>query len=842
MSAGSELSRVRVTAGSEEMMRSLMREFGFDGDESPVAGRSADLVVTPLQWREMLQRGCDVQLIARGRPMSEVIAERAARQDGPDYPDLDEVLAQMQAAALDYPAICEFVDLTERYSAPPTFEGRHLYAVKISDNVQTDEDEPPMLIIGAHHARELVTPVIALLALDNLLSGYAADPTIRGLIDSHEIWIAPVWNPDGYDYVFTTDNMWRKNRHMFSQGIGVDQNRNYPIGWEASCSGSTNPNSETYKGPSAASEAETQTLMAWAADVRFAKLIDYHSSGRQTLYAYNCTSHPFQTYLGDEADALTTASGYTDSRAPSAEGEQYQWQSGALGVHAFLIETHTEFQPPYQSAVNEAERVWPGVLWMLGHHLPLTGRVTESGRGAPIEATITPLGVNYVLGETNSSSGSTGRYYSAYPPGGYDLAFEADRHRTKVVHVEVVDGSPTVVNVSLDRTLIAFEFPNGVPSVIDPRLDSFGLVIDEFEPGALRPDSAMLHYGPQGGPYESSPLVRTGGDAWRAVFGLTPCGESISFWLSAEDVNGVEVVSPAGAPLETYGALSSTGAGIVIEDHFELDRGWTTAIDGATAGQWQRGVPVNDPAWAYDPETDGDGSGSAFLTQNEPGNTDVDGGSVLLTSPVFDLSAGSASITYLYYLNLTNEDGSDRLLVELSSSGTGGPWTPIVAHTTNGGLAWRGHTINQADLDAAHITMTSNMALRFTANDANPQTIVEAGVDGVLIEVAQCTPFPILAVGQLVGGQSGRFDLTRATPNQLAYLIYSRRGYGATVVPPLGVTLDLAQPVQAGTAQRANALGEAQWNLPIPNQHNAIVWFQAAQHGRTSNVVRRVVQ
>ncbi len=839
---GDDLSRVQVSASSGDLLRSIVRQMGFDEGEAKWSNRSAELIVSEQQWRTLEQLGCAVQLVERSRPLAEIIAERQAQLDGPDYPDLAEVITQMQNAAAQYPAICAFVDLTTLYNTPPTFEGRHLYAVKISDNVATDEDEPPMLIVGAHHAREIVTPVISLLAMDNLLSGYASDPAIRDVVDSHEIWIAPVWNPDGYNHVFTTNNMWRKNRRVFAQGIGVDQNRNYPLGWERPCAGTNNPDSETYKGPSAGSEVETQTLMTWARDVRFAKVIDYHSSGRETLYAYNCTSHPFESYLEQEALGLTIASGYVDARLPSAEGEHFQWQAGNFGTHAFLIETHTEFQPSYQSALAEASRVWPGILWMLEHHVPLTGRVTEAGSGDAVEATITPAGVNYVLGEGNSSSPATGRYYAAYAPGSYDVVFEAPGYQSQVVQVDVQSGSPAVLDVALNRTLISFDFPSGVPSTIHPRFDRFSLRIDESEPGSLQPGTALLHYGPPGGPFEANPLVSMGGGNWLAVFPLTPCGEQVAYWLSAEDVNGVQVVSPAGAPGETYLALSSTGVQTVFEDNFETSRGWTTAVNGATAGQWQRGVPVNDPNWAYDPETDGDGSGSAFLTQNESGNTDVDNGAVLLTSPVFDLSAGGASISYYYYLNLTNQDGSDRLLVEVSSSGTGGPWTPVIAHTTNGGLAWRTHTISQADLDAANITMTANMALRFTANDAGTQSIVEAGVDGVSITTSRCDPFPVLAVGQLTGGQSGQFDVTGATPNELAYLVYSLRGYGTTNVAPLGVTLDLAQPVQAGTAKRTDGQGAARWSLPIPNVHNVTVWFQAAQQGRTSNVVRTVVQ
>src|SRR5262249_39437001 len=144
-----------------------------------------------------------------------------------------------------------------------------------------------MLIVACHHAREINTPVVALDAIDRLLNGYGVDPEVTTLVNRYEIWVAPVWNPDGYNYVFTTDNLWRKNRRNNGGGaFGVDQNRNYPFGWTAACSGSTSPSSDTYKGPSASSEPETQTMTALSNDRNFDKVIDFHSYGRDLLYAY----------------------------------------------------------------------------------------------------------------------------------------------------------------------------------------------------------------------------------------------------------------------------------------------------------------------------------------------------------------------------------------------------------------------------------------------------------------------------------------------------------------------------------------------------------------------------
>ncbi len=168
---------------------------------------------------------------------------------------------------------------------------------------------------------------------------------------------------------------------------------------------------------------------------------------------------------------------------------------------------------------------------------------------------------------------------------------------------------------------------------------------------------------------------------------------------------------------------------VVFADDFQTDQGWVPTNLGASTGDWERGVPVNDPGWDFDPLSDSDGSGQCFLTQNQAGNTDVDGGSVRLNSPDINMSGGGIRIEYDYYLNLTNSDGTDRLLVEISSNGVAGPWTQVALHTTDGGTSWRSNLITQADLDLAGITLTANMQLRYTINDTGAASIVEGGLD-----------------------------------------------------------------------------------------------------------------
>ena len=121
---------------------------------------------------------------------------------------------------------------------------------------------------------------------------------------------------------------------------------------------------------------------------------------------------------------------------------------------------------------------------------------------------------------------------------------------------------------------------------------------------------------------------------------------------------------------------------VAFEDDFEQDAAGSRRTS-ACCGFWERGVPVNDGGWAYDLAGDGDGSGQAYLTQNQGGNTDVDGGSVRLTSPVLAASA-QMNLTYLYYLELTRTGAEDALLVEV---GDGGSWAQVRRHdqSTEGG-------------------------------------------------------------------------------------------------------------------------------------------------------------
>jgi hypothetical protein len=283
-----------------------------------------------------------------------------------------------------------------------------------------------------------------------------------------------VWNPDGYNHVFTSNNLWRKNRRVFASGVGVDQNRNYAQGWSASCAGSTSASSDTYKGPSAASEAETQTMMTWSEQERFAKVIDYHSFGQEVLYAYLCLSHPFRNWMQQEAATLSQVSGYGGlTRLPSAEGEHPEWQFARMGAYAFLIETNTEFQPSYDSAVAEANLVWPGILSVLERPISISGHVTDATTGAPLAARIDLLNVTFPNGETNNSGGLYGAYHIFAPAGTYNVRFSAPGYASSTSSITVTATSATVMDIQLspaapEQLVFSDDFETNKGWIINP--------------------------------------------------------------------------------------------------------------------------------------------------------------------------------------------------------------------------------------------------------------------------------------------------------------------------------------------------------------------------------------
>lgn len=242
------------------------------------------------------------------------------------YYSFAEMNAAMDALVSNYPT------LVQKISIGTSVEGRNLWCIKISDNVSTDENnEPEILYIGVQHARESIGGSSMIFFMQYLCERYAVDSRIKDIVDNREIFIIPCMNPDGWEYNRSIASggggMWRKNRRNNGGSFGVDLNRNWGVDWgncsgaSASC-GSSSPSSDTYFGPSAFSEPETQAIRAFTKTRNFVAMIDQHAYG--PYY-----SLPFgRPTLHTGSDNLTTAENQFYTNIPALMGKYNGMRAG----------------------------------------------------------------------------------------------------------------------------------------------------------------------------------------------------------------------------------------------------------------------------------------------------------------------------------------------------------------------------------------------------------------------------------------------------------------------------------------------------------------------------------
>jgi len=580
------LQRVVLMPNSEtrlltaEILDALEKQ-GLDILENTITNNSVELVISNNELTKLIQ-GYQISMIEKGKPFGQ---SDQAMSENPNYlnsknlappsgyKNLAQINQQLAAIASLNPAIAQVVDLTDKYNLPTTVEGRHMYAIKISDNVAVEEDEPAMLIVSNHHVRELVTPEIALNAALNFVQYYGSNAEVTQAVNNNEIWIAANWNPDGYVHVFEVDNMWRKNRKVLTFATGVDLNRNYPVGWNTSCSGSTSESSQTYKGTEQGSEVETQTMMAWANDQRFAKVIDFHSSGREVLWDYHpsCASHPFEDYHRDEGIRISQDMEYNRWRSATALGENFQWHI-MTGANAYLIETHEEFQPSYSSAQAEATQLWPGILAYANRHIPVIGHVIDKNNQALADVNIEVLNYSFPFEQTNLTT-ATGRHHQFLPTGSYHLKFSKQGYASVTKSITVTSDTNQILDVVLEETTgdgIVTLKNNEAVTGISASKDDF-LFYKYILP--VGTDHNTLSFSLSGGSGDADLYVNYGDKPTTSIYDCRPYETGNDETCNMATVNagsyyvGVRAYSDfSGAELLASSSASSTNQGINLTD------------------------------------------------------------------------------------------------------------------------------------------------------------------------------------------------------------------------------------------------------------------------------------
>ena len=304
------------------------------------------------------------------------------------YHNYPEMVAEIQKAAADYPAIVSV------FSIGKSYQGRDIWAAKVSDNVATDEDEPEVLIDALHHAREHLSTEQALATLRWLTQGYGTDTTVTRLVDTREIFIIFALNPDGLSYDLTGSpfRAWRKNRQPIpgSTAIGTDLNRNYSYRWGC-CEGSSGvPSSISYRGPSAFSAPETRALRDFVASrviggvQQIRTHITLHTNGQLILWPYGYTKadipadmtaldHGTFVSLGRAMGALNGYKAEQSSDLYVTDGDQIDWLYARYRIFTYTFELYPpetgtvmgDHYPPQSQIAPQTERNRRAILLLI---------------------------------------------------------------------------------------------------------------------------------------------------------------------------------------------------------------------------------------------------------------------------------------------------------------------------------------------------------------------------------------------------------------------------------------------------------------------------------------------
>ncbi len=360
-----------------------------------------------------------------------------------------ETIALLQQWSEDYPDICRLVDVGD------SVQGRELLALVVSGNVDEEEYEPEVRIVGTFHGNEITTNEIVLYACERLLTGYGDDPEITGLVNDFEIWLQPLVNPDGYF------NGARRNAN------GIDLNRNMSYMWESGSGHGAYP----------FSEPETQAVADYSGgheehvpdaveDNTFILGLTYHSGAICVNYVWNYQPER----APDDAHVQPICYDYSDScelspyYPPWVDGHLYRdddymdwvtngwdwyethgdlndWSYGVRGCIDTTIEADDEKHTDPRDIISQADVNWCATKsWIEWADDGLHGIVTGPG-DEPIPAAIT-VGDRDEAYMYNDPT-VLGDYWLPLADGFYDIVFSAEGYDPIVFEDVEITGEDT---------------------------------------------------------------------------------------------------------------------------------------------------------------------------------------------------------------------------------------------------------------------------------------------------------------------------------------------------------------------------------------------------------------
>jgi carboxypeptidase T len=441
---------VRVAYHSPEELETLLAE--LDVLEARCGENCLFALVSPAEQQRLVTAGRQVEIDqAQTEQLAASLAQmQAATAAGEQaintipgyacYRTVEETYNSLAALATAHTQLATWTDIGDSWEkvTPGGAAGYDIYALKLTNSAIAGP-KPKFMLMAAIHAREYATAELATRFAEELIAQYNVDPNVTWLLDYFEIHIVPQVNPDGRKKA-ETGLSWRKNTDNNdgcnnANSWGTDLNRNSSFRWNNGGS-SSNACDATYRGPSAASEPETQVIQNYAASIfpdqrgpndsdpapatAEGLFITLHSYGQLVLYpwGWTTTAAPNKTQMETLGRKFGYYNGYEVCNGPiclyGTSGTTDDYTYGERGVASYTFELGTAF---FQSCSSFTATILPSNLPALYYAAKAARRPYQNPAGPDAlnvsvsPATVTqgsPVILNATLDDTRYNSNGWG--------------------------------------------------------------------------------------------------------------------------------------------------------------------------------------------------------------------------------------------------------------------------------------------------------------------------------------------------------------------------------------------------------------------------------------------------
>lgn len=377
----------------------------------------------------------------------------------PTYTQYDSIMRKFTTL---YPALCKLD--TIGFSV----NNKLVLALKISDNVRTEENEPQVFYTSSMHGDETGGYVLMLRFIDYLLKNYSTDKQVKELVDNLEIWVNPLANPDG---TYRTGNV--ITSPVRNNANGYNLNRSFP-----------DPMDPTIVVPK-----ENVDMIKFMRKHRFVISANFHSGAEVVNYPWDFWGSTYHSaYHADDSWFLSISRAYADTvHQYSGTGYMtdlsngvtrgYDWYSITGGRQDYVTwelhgrEVTIELDAIKITPAAQLGLLWlynrSSLLWYLGNALyGIHGIVRDSATYAPVKAKVFISGHDKDSSQVYSDT-TFGSFVRMLSPGTYSLTFTAEGYKEKIVsNVDVTAFQRTDLQVDLEADLRNIEVPaSGTPKL-----------------------------------------------------------------------------------------------------------------------------------------------------------------------------------------------------------------------------------------------------------------------------------------------------------------------------------------------------------------------------------------